>query len=149
MAVVSDPGGAMVGVWQAGEHVGMGAIVEPNTPGWFELHTKTYESVVDYYREVFAWDAHTAASEPGFRYTTYGTGDHQRAGIMDAAAFLPEEVPSHWSVYFAVADADATAARALELGGSVVLAAEDTPYGRLATLTDSTGAVFKLQQQPA
>jgi predicted enzyme related to lactoylglutathione lyase len=149
MAMVSDPGGAMVGIWQAGEHLGMGRIGAPGTPAWFELHTKAYEPAVAYYRDVFGWDAHTMADEPGFRYTTYGTDESQRAGIMDATAFLPAEVPSHWTVYFCVADTDAAVARAVELGGSLVAAAEDTPYGRIATMADPTGAAFRLQQPPA
>jgi predicted enzyme related to lactoylglutathione lyase len=66
---------------------------------------------------------------------------------MDASGFLPEGVPAHWSVYFGVADADAALAKIVALGGSVVVPAEDTPYGRLATATDSTGAMFKLIQE--
>jgi hypothetical protein len=64
---------------------------------------------------------------------------------MDAGAFLPEGTPSHWSVYFEVDDIDATAERAVALGGSVVTAPQDTPHGRLATLTDTAGAYFKLR----
>jgi hypothetical protein len=63
---------------------------------------------------------------------------------MDAAGFLPDGAPAHWSVYFGVADTDAALARITELGGSTVVAAQDTPYGRLATATDPTGARFKL-----
>ena len=55
-------------------------------------------------------------------------------------------MPAHWSVYFAVADADATLAKIVALGGSVVVPAEDTPYGRLATVADPTGAMFKIVQ---
>ncbi|TMK52071.1 MAG: VOC family protein, partial [Actinobacteria bacterium] len=79
-----------------------------------------------------------------FRYTTLGEGESQLAGIMDASAFLPEGVPAHWSIYFGVEDADAALAKITELGGSIVRPAEDTPYGRLATATDPTGAQFKL-----
>jgi uncharacterized protein len=64
--------------------------------------------------------------------------------VMDATSFLPEGVPALWSVYFAVDDVDASIAKAVGLGASVVQAAEDTPYGRLATLTDPTGALFRL-----
>ena len=53
-------------------------------------------------------------------------------------------VPSYWSIYFLVDDADAALAQVTALGGTVVEPAEDTPYGRLATATDSTGAQFKL-----
>jgi len=41
-------------------------------------------------------------------------------------------------------DADAAVARVESLGGSVVRAPEDTPYGRLATVADPAGAQFKL-----
>jgi predicted enzyme related to lactoylglutathione lyase len=63
---------------------------------------------------------------------------------MDASGFQPEGVPAHWSVYFGVDDTDKALARIVELGGAVVTPAEDTPYGRLATATDPTGAEFKL-----
>jgi predicted enzyme related to lactoylglutathione lyase len=71
-------------------------------------------------------------------------GDDQAAGIMDASGFLPEGVPAHWSIYWAVDSADDAVAKVVELGGTVVQPAEDTPYGRLATCTDATGATFKL-----
>jgi predicted enzyme related to lactoylglutathione lyase len=64
---------------------------------------------------------------------------------MDAGDWLPEGVPAHWSTYFMVEDADAALAVIVRLGGSIVQAAEDTPYGRLATVADPTGAVFKVR----
>ena len=66
------------------------------------------------------------------------------AGLMDSTNFLPEGVPAHWAVYFAVADTDAAVKTAIELGGSVVIPAEDTPYGRIALVADPTGAPFRL-----
>jgi predicted enzyme related to lactoylglutathione lyase len=54
--------------------------------------------------------------------------------------------PNHWHVYFAIADADATAARATELGGSVLVPPFDTPVGRIAVLRDPQGAVFSVLQ---
>ena len=93
---------------------------------------------------MFKWDTHVAGDTPEFRYTTLGEGDGQLAGIMDASAFLPDGVPAHWSIYFGVDDADAALAQIVELGGSIVVTAEDTPYGRLATAADPTGALFKL-----
>jgi len=67
------------------------------------------------------------------------------AGVMDASAFLPAGVDSHWSVYWHVDDADATVRQTTALGGAIVQQATDTPYGRLATLTDPAGAEFKLR----
>jgi uncharacterized protein len=144
MAIITDVGGAMIGVWQPGEHKGFGILAEPNTPGWFELHTRDYDPTVAFYKTVFGWDAHTTGDSPEFRYTTLFEGESQAAGIMDASGFLPEGVPAQWSVYFQVDDTDKALEQITALGGSTVQPAEDTPYGRLATAADTTGGVFKL-----
>jgi hypothetical protein len=144
MAVVRDPGGAAIGVWQAGLHQGFGVLGEPGTPSWFELHTRDYQAAVTFYREVFGWDTHVVSDTPEFRYTTVRQGDGWVAGVMDASGFLPDGVPTHWSVYFGVEDTDAALAKVVDLGGSILMAAEDTPYGRLAAAADPTGARFKL-----
>lgn len=144
MAVVTDPGGAAIGMWQPAEFAGFGGLGEPNKPGWFELHTRDYDKSVEFYRNVFGWNTHTASDEADFRYTTLGEGDDQAAGIMDATAFHPADAPASWSVYFAVESTDAALAKIVELGGAVVQPAEDTPYGRLASATDPTGVLFKL-----
>jgi predicted enzyme related to lactoylglutathione lyase len=149
MALVADPGGAAIGVWQPGLHKGFGILAEPGAPSWFELLTRKYDESVEFYRQVFKWDTHAASDTPGFRYTTLGEGDGQLAGIMDASAFLPEGVPAQWSIYFGVEDADAALAKIVELGGTITQPAEDTPYGRLAQAADPTGALFKLVQAPA
>ena len=73
-------------------------------------------------------------------------GEGELAGIMDASAFLPEGVRSHWSVYWDVDDVDAAIAKVKGLGGSVVTDAQDTPYGRLAAVSDPAGAQFKLRR---
>jgi predicted enzyme related to lactoylglutathione lyase len=56
-------------------------------------------------------------------------------------------VPSHWHVYFGVTDADATVAKASDLGGSVLVPPFDTPVGRMAVIGDPQGAVFSIVQQ--
>jgi len=144
MAVLSDPAGHAIGVWQPGEHKGFGVFGEADTPGWFELHTNAYDASIDFYKKVFSFDAQVASDEPTFRYTTYGAGENQLAGIMDFGVFGSAGEPAGWSVYFKVDDTDKTIARATDLGAKVVSPAEDTPYGRLAQLTDPTGASFKL-----
>ncbi|MGZ8751490.1 MAG: VOC family protein [Acidimicrobiia bacterium] len=144
MAVVTDAGGAAIGAWQPGLHTGFGILGETGAPTWFELHTRDYDASVAFYRTVFHWDAHTMSDTPEFRYTTLGEGDDQLAGVMDAGASLPDDVPAFWTIYFAVDDADAALTQIVELGGSVVMGAEDTPYGRLATAADPTGARFRL-----
>lgn len=144
MAFIIDANGAPIGMWQPGTHQGFGVHTEPGAPSWFELWARDYEGAISFYRNVFRWDTHTMSDTPELRYTVLRHGDDQLAGIMDASAFLPEGVPPLWSVYFGVADTDATLATITRLGGTIVDPAQDTPYGRLATAADPTGARFKL-----
>ncbi len=144
MAMVSDAGHAAIGCWQPDQFQGFGVLAEPGTPTWFELHTRDYDAAVEFYREVFDWDTNVSSDTPEFRYTTLGEGEGQLAGVMDASAHLAEGVPPHWAVYFGAEDTDASLARIVELGGSVVRPAEDTPYGRIALAADPTGANFRL-----
>jgi hypothetical protein len=144
MLVVTDPGGAAIGAWQAGGHKGFQVVDEAGTPAWFELHTREHAAALSFFEKVFGWDAHLQSDTDDFRYATLGEGDEQAAGVMDASPYLPEGVPSFWTVYFRSRDVDATAAKAVSLGATVVDEAVDTPYGRLAGLKDVTGAYFKL-----
>ena len=141
--MLKDPGGAMLGAWQPGTQKGLEVTGEPGTPTWFELHTRDYGKSVSFYRDVFKWDAHAVSDTDEFRYTTLGEGDGQLAGIMDDSPY-PGNDPAHWAIYFKVEDADATLEKVVALGGKVVQAAEDTPYGRLAQAADPTGAVFRI-----
>jgi predicted enzyme related to lactoylglutathione lyase len=149
MAVVVDVGGAVIGMWQPGEHRGFGFVGEPGAPSWFELHTRDYEKSLDFYRAAFGWNTGTESDSPEFRYSTVVVGEEQYAGVMDASGFLPEGVPAGWTVYFGVRDCDRSVSEVVSLGGAVVMPPEDTPYGRLAVVTDPTGAVFRLHQPPA
>ncbi len=144
MAMFGDVGQAGIGAWQPGTHTGFGVVAEPGAPGWFELHTRDYAKAVQFSQDAFGWDTHVASDTDDFRYTTLGEGENQQAGIMDIAGFPADEFPVGWSIYFVAHDADATIAKAVELGGAVVRPAEDSPFGRLATLSDPTGAQFKI-----
>jgi predicted enzyme related to lactoylglutathione lyase len=62
--------------------------------------------------------------------------------MMDMPPMVPAEVPSHWLVYFAVDDTDASVAKAQELGGSVRMPPMDVPVGRFAVVADPQGATF-------
>ncbi|MGP7997684.1 MAG: VOC family protein [Streptosporangiaceae bacterium] len=144
MAMLTDPSGAAIGIWQPGLHKGFGLVTEPGAPSWFEVLTPDYPGTISFYRDVFGWDTQVAGDTPEFRYTVGVRGAEQLAGIMDASGFLPAGQPAAWSVFFGTADTDAALATITRLGGSVLRPAEDTPYGRLAEAADPNGARFKL-----
>ncbi|AUI51007.1 VOC family protein [Arthrobacter crystallopoietes] len=147
MAMIGDAGGAAVGVWEFGGHTGFQLAAEPGSPAWHEIFTRDYPSTVKFYQDVFGWDTDVMSDTDEFKYTTLGAGENAKAGIMDVSSFLPESIPAHWRIYFAVENADAAIEKTTALGGQVVQPAEDTPFGRVATLTDPTGAMFLIVQE--
>ena len=144
-ALLVDPNGARLGTWQPGTFPGFTVLGEPGAPSWFELLTREHARAVGFYRSVFHWDVDVVSDTDEFRYAVQRDGDDQLAGIGDATSFLPDGVPAYWSVYWHVDDVDKAVTRATSLGGSVVIDAADTPYGRFATLSDPAGALFKLR----
>ncbi|MDJ0355031.1 VOC family protein [Paenarthrobacter sp. PH39-S1] len=147
MGMIGDASGAAVGVWQFGGHTGFQAHGEPGAAVWHELHTRDYATAVKFYENVFGWETSVMSDTAEFRYTTLGAAEGAKAGILDASAFLPEGVPANWQVYFGVENTDAAIEKALSLGGQLIQPAENTPFGRLATLADPTGAMFKIDQE--
>jgi predicted enzyme related to lactoylglutathione lyase len=143
MAFISDPAGTTVGLWEAGTHKGFGVIGEPGAPTWFELHTPRYDDVIPFYSEIGHLSVQTVAESQEMRYSTLHAGDDPVAGVMDIGGG-DGQTPGQWFVYFGVEDTDAAVATVTELGGRVVEPAVDTPYGRLATVADPTGIMFKL-----
>lgn len=139
MLGVLDPSGAYVGAWQPGEHAGFASA--PGAPGWTELMTTGFDAATQFYRDVFAFE--NVAME-GMRYATDRAEDQATYGICDGAPFLAEGVSSYWRLYFSVADADAAASRVESLGGEVLDGPTDSPFGRLATVTDDQGAGFQI-----
>jgi predicted enzyme related to lactoylglutathione lyase len=147
-ASLTDPTGAYVCAWQGGTRVGIGPSEEPGTAVWEELVTRDFDTAVAFYRDVFGWETDVLSDTDDFRFVTLGSGREAVTGIEDGARTLPGTRPSHWVVYFGVADADQATARVTELGGTVLGPVEDSAYGRLAPVADPTGATFSIMQLP-
>jgi predicted enzyme related to lactoylglutathione lyase len=163
MAVFTDPEGAAFCVWQAGEHKGARIVNEPGSLNFNTLNTRDAAGAKAFYGSVFGWDtlelgggaemwrlpgygAFLEQSDPGLRARMAESGAPE--GFEDVVAALnpiaddQPDVPAHWSVTFAVDDADATAAKAAELGGRVVVPPFDAPWVRMTVITDPQGATF-------
>jgi predicted enzyme related to lactoylglutathione lyase len=144
MAMGTDPAGAAYGLWQPTGHRGFEIVGEAGAPVWHELTTRDFAKSVEFYRTVLGWTTDTVSDTDEFRYTTAVFNGEPLIGVMDGAMFLPEGVPSHWAVYLGADDVDKTLQLVTENGGKVLRPAQDTPYGRLAQVSDPTGAVFNL-----
>lgn len=146
MAVIVDPTGAIVRLWQAGTHAGADLFNEHGTHTWNELATRDVDSARAFYTRLVGWDySEMELGDQGTYHvaTMEGKGeDPSNGGIMDMTPVFSDEVPPHWDVYFNVSDTDVAAATATDLGGSVVVGPMDAPVGRFAYLADPEGAMF-------
>jgi predicted enzyme related to lactoylglutathione lyase len=163
MAVVTDPAGAAFCLWQPLARTGVEVVNVPGAWNWSDLKTRDPQGAKAFYGAVFGWEADSYGDGGGhalLRLPGYGDFLEQRdpdlrrrqaadgvpAGFEDAVAGLAPlnrgDVAPHWSVTFAVDDPDAVAAKAAELGGTVVVAPHDIPPVRVAVLRDPQGAVF-------
>jgi predicted enzyme related to lactoylglutathione lyase len=144
MAVLVDPAGAAVCLWQARGSIGAELVNEPVSLTWNELMTPDVDAVTPFYEGLFGWKRDDQSMGDGPPYTLWMLGDRGVAGGMVPPM---EGMPSFWGIYFSVADADATVAKAQELGATVLAGPMDIPdVGRFATLTDPQGAAFSVMK---
>jgi predicted enzyme related to lactoylglutathione lyase len=143
MAIFADPAGAVFGIWQPGTFPGAGVVNEPGAIAWNELNTRDLAGAKEFYGAVFDWTFDTQEMGETGSYTSIMLGDKPVGGILDMTERdVPEAVPAHWQVYFAVEDTDATIESAKQAGGGVMLEPIDIPAGRFSILTDPHGASF-------
>jgi uncharacterized protein len=163
IAVFTDPEGAAFCVWEAKEHKGARVVNDPGSLNFNGLSTRDIEGARLFYGSVFGWQ--TLALDGGAEmWTLPGYGDYLErdnpdlrkqmaeadapVGFEDVVAMINPiaddlpETPAHWSVTFAVDDADATAAKATELGGKVIVPPFDAPWVRMTVIADPQGATF-------
>ncbi|MFI5617934.1 VOC family protein [Streptomyces sp. NPDC051567] len=122
----------------------------PGTPCWFDLMVPDQQAALDFYRDLLGWQGETGPPETG-GYAVCTLNGKPVAGIM--AAMNPDgskpdpAPPTVWTTYLATADVDATAAAVTGKGGQVVVPGIDVlTLGRMAVVSDSTGAAFGLWQ---
>jgi len=115
---------------------------------WIELHTSDQNAAKSFYGALFAWEAHDNPMGPNDFYTMFKLqGRHAAAGCTLRPDERSQGVPPHWMLYIAVANTDATAAKAQQLGGKVLAPPFDVmDAGRMAVVQDPTGATFCVWQ---
>jgi predicted enzyme related to lactoylglutathione lyase len=151
MAVFADPTGAAFGIWQPKTFAGADLVNEPNSLCWNEVLTRDADRNKAFYPAVFGW----TAGRPSFEgapetYTVWELDGKAVGGMMQMTdEYFPAEIPPHWGVCFAVADCDATVAKARELGAPVTNEPMDMPIGRFAGLIDLQGASFTVMAPAA
>ena len=144
MAAFMDPAGASFAVWQPGRNTGIGIAGVPGTLCWADLNTPDQAGGAAFYKAVFGWEATPGEDDSGYLHIKNG---EQFIGGIPAPHQLPPNTPPHWLSYFQVADCDASAAKAKELGAAIHMPPMTLEkVGRFAVVADPQGAAFSLFQ---
>lgn len=142
MAVLQDPTGAIFMLWQGKKHPGAKILNEPGALGWTELMTRDTKKAGAFYTALFGWTAKANKAVPS--YTEFSVQGVPQGGMMAIEPGMGE-MPPNWLPYFRVADADKTAARAKELGATIIMGPRAIEnVGRFAVIQDPQGAVFAI-----
>ncbi|HQV70663.1 MAG TPA: VOC family protein [Thermoflexales bacterium] len=143
LAMLTDPTGASFGLWQAGKHIGARLTDEPGTMTWHEMYSHDAKKAVAFYTKML-----NAISNPvpgGMEYYMLQHGEARIAGIMQMTLDMGK-IPSMWSNYWVVKNADTAAKLTVDNGGQLMGEILDIPFGRMAMLFDPQGALFKVLQ---
>jgi predicted enzyme related to lactoylglutathione lyase len=146
MAVISDPTGGVVCLWQAGTNIGAGRVDEAGAPSWAELVTTDPAKAAAFFESVLGVETAAGAQPPGAPpYTLLKVGGEDVAGVMQITPEMAQ-MPTVWTAYFGVDDLDASAAQVQSLGGQVMVPPTDIPDGRFAVAADRQQAIFGLYE---
>jgi predicted enzyme related to lactoylglutathione lyase len=115
---------------------------------WFELVTTDHGAAKSFYSALFGWTPSDLPVGPDGSYTIFRRGDRDTAAAYAMPAeYRAQGMPPNWLLYVMVENADASAARASELGGSIAVEPLDVmDQGRMAVIADPLGARLALWQ---
>jgi predicted enzyme related to lactoylglutathione lyase len=140
MAVIVDPAGAALCIWEPKDHSGSGVESEPGSLCWADLSTPDQEGAVKFYTELFGWSV--TPGEDGYLHLK--NGESFIGGIPPAHNAAPG-VPPHWMGYIQVADIDASTAKASALGAKICVGPMSIGNaGSMTVFSDPQGAVLAM-----
>ena len=144
MAVVIDPSGAAIGLKNPADEHALFAAGEPGTPVWHELMVgQGWDETLEFYHELAGWDIRVDKNSDGSRYAL---GEFEGAALVGFWDTQQMQLPSMWTLYLGVVDIDAAVDTARGLGAQIVREPFDSEFGRVATITDPTGALLNLTE---
>jgi predicted enzyme related to lactoylglutathione lyase len=148
IAALADPAGAAFCVWEPAERKGAQVVNEPGAWAMSMLHAPDPEAAAAFYGALFGWTTEEFGPFTMFRLPGYVGGEPEQPVSREVVATMAPagDAPAHWSANFWVPDADAAAAKAAELGGSVLDPPSDSPGFRNAVLADPIGVTFAISQ---
>jgi uncharacterized protein len=142
MLLAKDPSGLSFAAWQPGTHHGFEKQGEPGAFSWVEFFTNDVAAVDAFYPAVFPYAAKRMGDSDEFDYKVWMAGDIMVGGRCPVGTGMPGVDSPRVLIYFAVDNCDDAVATVTKLGGRVTDEPQDSPYGRVAAVTDPQGAGF-------
>lgn len=116
------------------------------TPCWVDLSVPDLPAAQSFYAAVLGWDL----EDLGERFGNYCIAHVDGADAAGVGPLMEPGQPSVWTLYFASQDIDATAARIVANGGTLMFdpmpVPEDASMGWMVIAADPTGAAFGVWQ---
>ena len=109
MAIVADPAGAVLGLWQPGAHRGAQRVNEPSAYAMSLLHTPDTAAAAAFYADLFGWTTEAFGPATMFRLPGFVGGEPTQPVPRDVVAVMAPGEPARWAVDFWIADADGAA----------------------------------------
>lgn len=145
MALVGDPTGATLALWEPGRHKGARRVNDPGCMTWNELHTSRPEEAAAFYEGLLGWETDEQRQDGGdLAYVVVRNAGSANGGIMPAPGGA-DTIPA-WVPYFTVDSCEEAARRAGELGGEVVAGPMEVGVGTIAVVRDPQGALFAVYE---
>jgi predicted enzyme related to lactoylglutathione lyase len=137
MAVIADPAGAVLCLWQAGTSIGAEVVNEPGAFAWADCASTDPAAAQAFYTTLLGWRFEQMSEAPP--YWVISNGERSQGGMT----VPPPGVPSNWFPYFGVIGLDDTMQMAAATGGNPFLGPIDVPAGgRFTLVQDPQGAAF-------
>lgn len=145
-ALVQDPTGAFLSLWEARKRIGLGVTAEPGSFCWAELNTPDQARAKTFYEGLFAWKLVPGQGKDS-GYLHIMNGESYIGGVPPTRPGSAS-APPHWLIYFATADVDKTFQKARDMRARILLRPMDFEgVGRVAMLADPQGAAFALYRE--
>jgi predicted enzyme related to lactoylglutathione lyase len=143
LATLSDPEGAVFGLWQPQPQQGAELMEGVGSLWWIEVLSNDVAGARRFYGSLFGWTSTDKPLEPFVSYIFFKRGDVHEGGLLPIG---PDwGVAPRWNSIFSVADGDATIQRTQTLGGCEIFSHTVPTAGRIGILTDPGGASFVIR----
>ncbi len=142
MAVIIDPVGAALCLWEARSNIGATLVNTPGSMTWNDLITPDPEASSKFYGNLFGW--RTEEIEGGQGYRVIYNGERSNGGLMPAVGSMPP----NWMPYFGHEDVERLVGEVGRFGGQVLTEPMHLPTGVFAVLSDPQGAAFSVFTGP-